>query len=215
VELHSSIATQRIVVVLRGLDTDRVLEAAAALRRGGIQAFEVTMNSPNAIRSIERLCDTHGDEAYVGAGTVTRPGEVDDAATAGARYIVSPNLDLAVVERTKDQGLVSIPGALTPTEVLLAARSGADLVKVFPVMPAGGAAYVRQLRGPYDDLPILASGGVTYDAIPSLFSAGVSAIALGVPLMLAGRSEGANLDKLEEAAADFLEATKCPSEAMT
>lgn len=135
-----------IVAILRGISPGEVMEVCGVLADNGIKFAEITMNSPEALKSIE-LASAYftGDELYVGAGTVLNPEQVDKIAAAGGKYIISPNCNPAVIRRTKEQGLLSCPGIFTPSEAFAALEAGADLLKLFP---AGRLSpeYIKDLK---------------------------------------------------------------------
>lgn len=172
----------QVVVIYRGMPPADVLEATAALVEAGVTAFEVTLNSPEPLEVISALAARFAGRALVGAGTVRGRGQVKAAQDAGATFIVSPDLDEDVVAATKSAGLVSIPGAYTPSEITRAWRAGADLVKVFPVQPAG-VDYLRQIRQPLDDIPLFASGGVTAEIGRDCLAAGCVSLGVGAPFI--------------------------------
>lgn len=203
-DVLTAIEMQRIVVVLRGLEPSACVRASRALASGGIGLFEVTMNSPRPLEGIRALIETFGDRAGIGigAGTVTSVDQVEAAANAGASYVVSPDTNAAVIRRTRELGLVSIPGALTPTEVLMARDAGAHMVKVFPIRSVG-ADHLRQLRGPIDDVRFVATGGVTLEMIPELMAAGASAVAMGLHLLRDGGADPNDVEVLEARAPLF------------
>lgn len=176
-----SIARHKIVVIYRGYRPEECLEITRALYDAGIRLFEVTLNSDRAYESIELLCKEFA-QASIGAGTVLTAEEVERAASAGAKYIISPNVNVNVIQRTKEKGLVSIPGAFTPTEIQTAAEAGADIVKVFPIRTLG-AAYLQQVRGPLNDILYMPSGGIDAELAEQCFAAGASAIGIGVQLL--------------------------------
>lgn len=204
-DVLTAIEMQRIVVVLRGLEPAACVRASRALAAGGIGLFEVTMNSPRPLEGIRALIEAFGDRAGIGAGTVTSVEQVESAADAGARYVVSPDTNPAVIRRTRELGLVSIPGALTPTEVLRARDAGAHMVKVFPIRSVG-ADYLRQLRGPIDDVRFVATGGVTLEMIPELMAAGASAVAMGLHLLQDGSADSDDVEVLKARAPLFRQA---------
>jgi 2-dehydro-3-deoxyphosphogluconate aldolase/(4S)-4-hydroxy-2-oxoglutarate aldolase len=173
--------TPPLVVIYRGLTTEQVCAATEVLVEVGIAAYEVTLNSPAALSSISALRERFGDAANIGAGTVRSVDDVKAAADAGAGYLISPNVDEDVVAATKAAGLVSIPGAFTPTEISRAWSAGADLVKVFPVAPIG-TSYIRQIREPLDDIPLLVSGGVTAQMARECLDAGCACVGVGIGL---------------------------------
>ena len=158
----------RIIVALRGVPAEQMVEVALALRTGGIRMLEITFDQldPDRIahtqRAIRLVRDAMGDSMLIGAGTVMSVAEVEAAREAGAAYMLSPNIDLDVLRRAKELGMGTIPGAMTPTEVAAAHAGGADLVKLFPC-DALGLAYIRALKAPLNHVPILAMGGVNAD----------------------------------------------------
>lgn len=134
------------------------------------------------LTGIESLRCKLPEDAVVGAGTVLKASHVQDAEWAGASFIVSPNTDASVVDAAKERDLVSVPGAFTASEVIQAEYAGADIVKLFPVRPVG-ADYIRQLRGPLGDTPLLASGGVDAELASHCFAAGCQAVGVGIHLL--------------------------------
>ncbi len=177
--IEDLLRTDRIVAIFRGLTMESTLAAAQGLYEAGVRWFEVTMNSADAVADIGALREKLPGDVAVGAGTVLAAGEVDQVAAAGASFVISPNVDEAVIARTRELGLASIPGTFTATEVVRAEAAGADAVKVFPVRPVG-ADYVRQLRGPLDSVPLLVSGGVGAELARECFDAGADCAGVGL-----------------------------------
>jgi 2-dehydro-3-deoxyphosphogluconate aldolase/(4S)-4-hydroxy-2-oxoglutarate aldolase len=175
------ILEHRIVAILRGCDPLHVLPIAEALYAGGIRLLEITLNSPGAFEAIEAAAAALGDRMVVGAGTVLEAAEATGAIAAGAKFILSPSLDAAVIRRTIDLGAVSIPGAFTPTEILEAWRKGAHLVKVFPA--SIGPAWFRDIRGPLPQIPLMATGGVSLSNLKDFDKAGAVAFGIGSSLV--------------------------------
>ncbi|MFA6716928.1 MAG: 2-dehydro-3-deoxy-6-phosphogalactonate aldolase [Victivallales bacterium] len=134
-----------IVAILRGISPDEIMEVCEVLADNGIKFAEITMNSPEALKSIESAAQRFGSELHIGAGTVLNPEQVDKITAAGGKYIISPNCSPAVIRRTKEQGLLSCPGIFTPSEAFSALEAGADLLKLFP---AGRLApeYIKDLK---------------------------------------------------------------------
>lgn len=197
-----AIRRHRIVIIYRGEAPEDCVTIARGLYDAGIRLFEVTLNSDRPLEGIALLRKEFGADVEIGAGTVLVPEEVDRAAEAGAGFIISPDLDESVVARTKQAGLVSIPGALTPTEVRRAMRAGADLVKVFPIRPVG-ADYIRQLRGPLPEVPMVATGGVDAALARECFAAGCDGVGVGVHLLA---TRGKRPEDLAEQATALVEA---------
>jgi len=169
----------RVIAIGRGLPPDRLVPIAEGLAGGGVRAFEITLDSPNALVAIERLtAHFDPDELIVGAGTVMTVDAARAAIDAGARFIVMPHTDVALIETALDLGIPAFPGAFTPTEVLLAWRAGAAAVKLFPAS-AVGPSFVRELRGPLPEVPLIPTGGVTVETAPAFIAAGAVAIGIG------------------------------------
>ncbi|HET6252593.1 MAG TPA: bifunctional 4-hydroxy-2-oxoglutarate aldolase/2-dehydro-3-deoxy-phosphogluconate aldolase [Puia sp.] len=175
----------KIVAILRGCEPERVPDIVAALAEGGVRLVEITLNSSGALDLIRRVSEIMGDRILVGAGTVLTPGEAEMAIDAGARFIISPTLDIETIQVTKELGAVSIPGAFTATEILTAWRSGADIVKVFPA--SAGASYFRDLRGPLPQIRLMPTGGVNLQNIREFRAAGAVAYGIGSALVPAGQ----------------------------
>lgn len=200
----SQILESKIVAIIRGANPKDVLKIAEALREGGVKALEITMNSSNALSVIEEVADKIGDEVLVGAGTVLDAQTARDAISAGAKFIISPTLDVRTIRTTRRYGAISIPGAYTPTEVLNAYSSGGDIIKVFP---AANAGYIKDIRGPLPQIPLMPTGGVNLDNIQQFHQAG--AVAFGIASALVDtKQEITNdyLQKLTEKANQFVHA---------
>ena len=201
------ILEHKIVAILRGCDPVNIVEISQALYEGGIRLLEITLNSPGALDAIQQVAVQFGDRMAIGAGTVLTVEEVKAAVTAGARFILSPSLDVEVIRFTRDLGAVSVPGAFTATEILTAYRAGANIVKVFPA--SVGPAYFRDIRGPLPQIPLMPTGGVSMDNIRDFQKAG--AVAFGVGSALVPASQGVIVDELEaltKRAAGYVEMIK-------
>lgn len=203
----------RTVVIFRGIPSDRGVAVAQVMYESGLRAFEVTLNSDGALDLIRSLREALPHDALIGAGTVTAPGEVTRAAQAGATYVISPNVDPAVISATKALGLVSIPGAYTVTEILQAHAAGGDIVKVFPVQPAG-PGYIRQVRGPVQQIRLLASGGVDASLASDYFAAGCDMVGTGHQLFGSGAVEREDWDAVRADARRFVEAGRVAQQAV-
>ncbi|MGE5614559.1 MAG: bifunctional 4-hydroxy-2-oxoglutarate aldolase/2-dehydro-3-deoxy-phosphogluconate aldolase [Bacillota bacterium] len=178
------IARHKIIAIVRGLPREKIIPTAQALYDGGIRLIEVTFNqaSKNAMEetpeAIRALCETFGDELYVGAGTVITVKQVEAAKNAGAKYIISPNTDIDVIHACNKMDLVSIPGAFTPSEISLAFKSGADLIKLFPAISLG-FDYIKAIRAPLNHIPMLAVGGVNESNINKFLQLGLLGVGVG------------------------------------
>jgi len=174
-----------IIPVIRapGTAVAEVVEVVEALVHAGLPVAEITMTVPNAIAAIGAVAKQGRGTVLVGAGTVTDAESARRAVEAGAEFIVSPCLVPEVIEAAHRANVAVLPGALTPSEVFEAVRLGGDLVKVFPVQSVGGAAYLRALRGPFPDIPLVPTGGVTLENVAELFQAGAAAVGVGTELI--------------------------------
>lgn len=178
----------KIIAIVRGMDKEKTLKIARALYAGGIRFVEVTFNQKEPEKfwetadCIRAIREEMGDRMFVGAGTVTSVELVDMAAQAGALYIISPDMDEAVIKRTRELGLVSMPGAYTATEAKKAYNAGADFVKLFPCI-GDAPAYVKALCAPLNHIPFLAVGGVDADNAAAFIKAGAVGVGVGSSLV--------------------------------
>lgn len=181
--IRSELRAGGLVPVIRARSREQALQAAAALVAGGIGALEITFTVPGALRCLEAVADRYGDEVLLGAGTVLDAESCRAALLAGAGFIVSPALAPETIRMTRRYGAVSIPGALTPTEVLTAWEAGADFVKVFPCDAMGGAKYLKALRAPLPQVALIPTGGVTLATARAFLEAGAAALGVGSDLV--------------------------------
>jgi 2-dehydro-3-deoxyphosphogluconate aldolase/(4S)-4-hydroxy-2-oxoglutarate aldolase len=181
-----------VVAIARNLTAATVRDVADGLLRGGVRAFELTLNAPEAValealRTAARHAD--GSALQIGAGTVLTTESAARALDAGATFLVSPHVDPELIEWAADRGIPFIPGAFTPTEILAAWRAGASAVKLFPASVAR-PAFVREFRGPFPHIPLLPTGGVTAETAPDFIRAGAIAVGLGSWLIGDGEQAG-------------------------
>jgi 2-dehydro-3-deoxyphosphogluconate aldolase/(4S)-4-hydroxy-2-oxoglutarate aldolase len=172
-----------IIPIIRASSADAAVAVAEALLQAGLTVAEITLTVPNAIDAIGAVAKRFSGKLLVGAGTVTDAETARRAMDAGAEFIVTPCLVPEVIDAAHRADVAVLPGALTPGEVFEAFRSGGDMVKVFPVQSVGGAAYLRALRGPFPDIPLVPTGGVTLETIAELFQAGAAAVGVGTELI--------------------------------
>ena len=177
----AEILKHKIVAIIRRADPDDVLKIAEALHAGGVQLLEVTLNSENAIDVIKQVADAMKDNMEIGAGTVLNEKMAKDAIAAGAKFIISPSFDIKTIQKTKELGAVSIPGAYTPTEIVNAYNSGGDIIKVFPV--SSNVNYVREVRAPLSHIPLMPTGGISLENIKEFQKAGAVAFGIGTALV--------------------------------
>lgn len=171
-----------VIAVLRAQSPTELLEVSNALYAGGVTAIEVTMTTPGALEVINQVAAELGDKVLVGVGSVLDPESARAAILAGAQYVVSPTVNADTIRITKRYGKVSIPGGFTPTEVLHAWDSGADAVKVFPTSSVG-PKYIKDLKGPLPQIPLVPTGGVTVETCGEFIRAGAIAVGAGSALV--------------------------------
>lgn len=187
-EVKSLLLDKKLVVIFRRIPVEQIGQVSEALVRGGVKLLEVTFDQQSQdpaadyARSIEQVRHAVGDALCLGAGTVLSCGQVRTAREAGAEFILSPNTDIDVIRLTRQLGMVSVPGAMTPSEIVTAWNAGADIVKLFPADDLG-YHYIWNIRGPLPHIPLLATGGVNPETIPQFLAQGVSAVGTGVSIV--------------------------------
>ena len=172
-----------VIPVVRAQSADEAIAAIDAIREGGIPILEITMTVPGAVGVIEEVSRRYGNEAVVGAGTVLDGETARTCILAGARFVVSPSLNLETIEVCRRYGIAVMPGALTPTEVVQAWSAGADFVKVFPAGAVGGASYIKSLKAPLPQIELVPTGGVSLKTAADFIKAGASALGVGADLV--------------------------------
>jgi 2-dehydro-3-deoxyphosphogluconate aldolase/(4S)-4-hydroxy-2-oxoglutarate aldolase len=192
---------------IRVKSSDHARYAAETLYYAGIPVAEITMTVPGGIEVIRELAEKYPD-MVVGAGTVLDRQTAERCLEAGARFLTSTGLVPEVVECALKKGVVAIPGALTPTEVIAAMKMGADFVKVFPVGPVGGGLYIRSLKLPLPGVKLIAAGGVDQQTATSFIVAGASALGVGSELIPRDAVERHQDDRIHELARRFLSFVK-------
>lgn len=200
---------KKIVAIVRGVYGQDAVNLAKALYAGGIELLEVTFDQskPESLNrtsdTVKMLCQELGDKMYFGAGTVTTIEMLNLAKEAGASFIVSPDFNPEVIKATVEAGMVSMPGAMTPTEILTAYRAGADFVKVFPT--AGlGSSYIKAVRGPLNHIRLLAVGGVNEKNIAEFLAAGCVGAGVGGNLVNKTWIANGEWDKITALAKEFI-----------
>ena len=182
------IKQQGLMVILRGIDLSLIPDVIRAVYDGGVRVAEVTFNpsdqdtAEKTALAIRTIYDTMGDKMLVGAGTVIDEKYVVAAKEAGAKFLLSPDVNTDIIKLTKQMGMISIPGAFTPTEVMMAYRAGADIVKMFPITK-DDIGYLVNITQPLSHIPILCAGGVTPDTIGDFFNAGACAVGTGASIL--------------------------------
>uniref|UniRef100_UPI00402961A4 bifunctional 4-hydroxy-2-oxoglutarate aldolase/2-dehydro-3-deoxy-phosphogluconate aldolase n=1 Tax=Roseburia inulinivorans TaxID=360807 RepID=UPI00402961A4 len=212
-EIIKNIYDKKIVAIVRGLSKEEAVNTAKALAAGGINMIEVTFDQTSkdgykdTLEAIKTISTMMNDEVYVGAGTVLTVEQVDMAYEVGAQYIITPSVDAEVIKHANELGMVTMPGALSPTEIEEAYKAGADFVKVFPCGNMG-ADYIKAVKAPLKHIPLLAVGGVNLENIESFIKAGVVGFGLGGNLVNQTYIKEGNYDEITKTAKEFVSAVK-------
>jgi 2-dehydro-3-deoxyphosphogluconate aldolase/(4S)-4-hydroxy-2-oxoglutarate aldolase len=182
-EVIDRILHEGVVPVLRAESHEIALQAVEALRAGGIGVLEITMTVPGAVQLIAKLANEIGEECLIGAGTVLDVKSAAECVAAGARFVVSPAVNVATIEYCRKNEIPVLPGAFTPTEVVTAWNAGADMVKLFPAGAGGGPGYLKSLRAPLPQVKFVPTGGVSLENAGDYIRAGAVAIGIGADLV--------------------------------
>ncbi len=192
-----------IVAVIRAESSELLVDVADALFAGGVEIMEVTFTVPGAVGVLERVAERLGDRVLLGAGTVLDPETARAALLAGAQFIVAPSTNLDVIRLCRRYDKLVIPGALTPTEVIMAWEAGADIVKIFP-SELTGPSYLKALRGPLPQVRLMPTGGVNLDTAAHYLRAGAAALGVGGSLVEAQAVQSGNMMRIEDLARQFV-----------
>ncbi|WP_410650618.1 bifunctional 4-hydroxy-2-oxoglutarate aldolase/2-dehydro-3-deoxy-phosphogluconate aldolase [Amycolatopsis sp. cmx-4-54] len=205
-DLQDTLIENRLVAILRAADASRFADAATVLHAAGVRVLEAALTTPGATDAISTIRKKLGDDAHVGAGSVREVSDVDISADAGATFLVTPTVNPLVMERAHERGLPVVCGALTPTEIDQAWRLGAAAVKVFPIAAVGGIAYLRAVRAPMPDIPLVPTGGVHLADVAKYLKSGSIAVAAATPLLGDALTSGGSLADLATRASEFVAA---------
>jgi 2-dehydro-3-deoxyphosphogalactonate aldolase len=193
--LGKHLAECPLVAIIRGITPDEADAIGEAIFEGGIRIIEVPLNSPDPLKSIEKLAKNLGEKALIGAGTVLKPEQVADVQKAGGRIIVSPDTNAEVIAAAAEAGLVSSPGYFTPSDAFAAIRAGATALKLFPAEGVSPAVLRAHLAVLPKDFPVIVVGGVKPDTMRPWIDAGAAGFGLGSGLYRPGQSAGETLDR--------------------
>jgi 2-dehydro-3-deoxyphosphogluconate aldolase/(4S)-4-hydroxy-2-oxoglutarate aldolase len=193
-----------LIPVLRARSASQAHAVVKAMLAGGVTVVEVTMTVPGAVDLLRELKNEYGTKCLLGSGTVTTAAQAEATIEAGAEFVVSPSFHPAVITATKANGKLSIPGALTPTEVITAWEAGADYVKIFPCSAMGGASYLKSLLAPFPHLKLIPTGGVTLQTAESFLRAGARALGVGSDLVNLAAIDKGEPEIITEAAHAYL-----------
>lgn len=204
-EIVKQIEDVGLVPVVRASSADEAMQVIEAIKAGGVNILEITMTVPGAVRVIEKVADKYGRDVLVGAGTVLDPETARACLLAGAQFIVSPALNLDTIALCHRYSAPICPGVLTPTEVVTAWSAGVDFVKVFPCGSVGGASYVKNLKGPFPQVKIIPTGGVSLKTATDFIKAGATALGVGTDLVDVKAIREGNAHIVTERAQQFIE----------
>jgi 2-dehydro-3-deoxyphosphogluconate aldolase/(4S)-4-hydroxy-2-oxoglutarate aldolase len=197
-----------VVPVIRAESADEASRAIDAIRGGGVSVLEITMTVPGAVALIAEVARRVGEDAVVGAGTVLDAETARAVILAGARFVVSPALDVATIACCRRYGVPVAPGALTPTEVVAAWQAGADIVKVFPANAVGGASYIKALKAPLPQIELCPTGGVSLETAADFIKAGASVLGVGNDLVDLKALRAGQAQAITDKAKRFVEIVK-------
>lgn len=210
-QVLSKISSSGVVAVIRMSDVNKLSKVIDAVHRGGVNCIEITMTVPGAVNIIRSLSSSMPTDVLIGAGTVTTPQIAKDVITAGAKFVVSPVLNLDVISVCKNLEIACMPGCYTPTEIFTAWSAGADVCKVFPATSLG-PKYFKDLSGPFPHIKLMPTGGVTIDNVGEWIAAGAVAVGIGSDLLDKKAIDEGRYEVLTERAAkmyaNFLKAKK-------
>ncbi|MCC6605691.1 MAG: bifunctional 4-hydroxy-2-oxoglutarate aldolase/2-dehydro-3-deoxy-phosphogluconate aldolase [Anaerolineae bacterium] len=191
-----------LLAVIRGPSKELTLEMVAALVAGGVTGIEITYTTPNAAEVVAALAQRFGNEIVLGMGTLIEPAQAAEAAQAGAQFLVSPHTEPALAQAMVTTGLPVMMGALTPSEVMASVQLGSDVVKLFPGS-LGGPEYMKALKGPFPNVPMMPTGGVDIDNIADWFAAGAVAVGAGSQLCPKNLAAAGKFDEITAIARSF------------
>ncbi len=193
-----------IVTVVRAANFDEATRAVEAILAGGISVVEITMTVPNAPAVIKHIVDRYGKQVLTGAGTVLTKEQAVKCLDAGAEFLVSPGLSVSVMQTAQGCDKLAIPGALTPTELMIANHHGAQLIKIFPCGNMGGPKYLKALRAPFPKVCLIPTGGVNVSNAAEYLTAGAFALGVGADLVDVNALRDGNADKVISAARELV-----------
>jgi len=182
VSLPQRIESAGLIAVIRADSADTAVDVCRALLAGGVQVLEIAMTTPGALRAIETVAAEASDQTVLGVGTVLDAQTARDAVSAGAGFVFAPNVDVSVIEAVRALDRAVVPGALTPTEIALAHRAGADLIKLFPANYFG-PKYIKDIHGPLPEVRIVPTGGIDLNNAAQWLEAGAVAVGVGTSMI--------------------------------
>ena len=207
----NAVSKEKLIAIVRGVAKDKLIPLAEAMYQGGIRLLEVTYSANGKISdeetaaNIKMLCDHFGDRMYIGAGTVIRVNQVKLTKEAGGKFIISPDTNVEIIKLSKELGLVSMPGAFTPTEIQTAHNAGADFVKLVPAVNCG-PDYFKAVSAPLSHVKLLAVGGIDCDNMSDYLKAGVCGFGIGSNIIDKKLIDADDYEGLKKLAEKYVEA---------
>ena len=212
-DLVTQIAEEKLIVIVRGVEKSKLIPLANAIYEGGIHFLEVTYSADGSVsdeetaENIKMLANCFKGKMHIGAGTVLTEKQVELTYNAGGEFIISPDTNELVIKKTKELGMISMPGALTPSEIQFAHRSGADFVKLFPVVSLK-SSYVKAVKAPLSHIKMLAVGGINLDNIKEYLDAGVCGFGMGTNIVNKEMLKKEDYKGITDLAEKYVEAVK-------
>jgi len=203
-DVTGKILDRKLVAIIRAPDGELLLDVARALIAGGIDVIEATFTIPHVLKTLEQMKSALGDQILLGAGTVLDPETARIAILAGAQYLVTPTVNVKVIELCRRYSVPCLAGAFTPTEVLTAWEAGAEIVKIFP-SDIGGPPYLKALKGPLPHIRMMPTGGVNLETLGDFMNAGACAVGLGSSLVEKEALARRDLKRIETLATAYVE----------
>lgn len=207
-EVLARIREGGLVPIIRTPTAEDALAISEKLLAEAISSLEITLTVPNALEVIRSLAQRFGNKVLLGAGTVLDARAAEASIAAGARFIVSPGLDLETIAYCRKVGVPILPGALTPTEIITAWKAGADMVKVFPASAVGGAAYLKAVKAPLPQIEMIPTGGVSVETAAAFIKAGAAALGVGGDLVDLEALRSGRGEVIAEKARKYLEVVR-------
>jgi len=207
-EIAKRIVGIGVIPVIRAKSAQQAMLAAEAVCAGGIPIVEITMTVPGAVELIAQLSKSIGSDVLIGAGTVLDAETASRCVDAGAQFLVSPGFEAETVHAANRNGILMMAGALTPTEVVNAWKTGSDFVKIFPCGAVGGAKYIKALKGPLPQIPVVPTGGVNLTTAAEFIHAGAAALGVGGELISAAALQSGNTSEITDNARKYLTAVR-------
>lgn len=207
------IIENKLIAIARRLPSSCIIDVAKALRAGGIRCMEITFDQASStcledtVTAIRMLKRTFGQDMRIGAGTVLTIEQVEYAYESGADFILSPNVDETVIQKTKTLGMVSIPGALTPSEIVSAYNAGGDIIKVFPI-GVFGLNYLKAILAPINHIPMMGVGGITSENLKEFLKVGICSFGIGSNLVRNDFAENGEFEKISILAESYIKKIK-------